>query len=135
MAVIPDNLILASELPTFINPITTAGTISINGTIANNATTNFSATLSTTISPNLFRSDIYGLNSITNTKILLNTLLVMERALNGYSYKSTEFVTMNIKYSSSTVTITYSIFNGTGASVTLIPQTIALTLAEYQVPF
>lgn len=135
MAVIPDNLILASELPTFINPITTAGTISINGTIANNATTNFSATLSTTISPNLFRSDIYGLNSITNTKILLNTLLVMERALNGYSYKSTEFVTMNIKYSSSTVTITYGIFNGTGASVTLIPQTIALTLAEYQVPF
>lgn len=131
----PDNLNLASTLPTFINPKTATATISISGTVTNGSTQNFSANVTSTVTANLFRSDIYGTNNVTNTKVLLNTLLTMSTAINGYSYKSTELCQMEISYSGQTVTVTYSIFNGTGASITLINQTITLTLAEYQVPF
>lgn len=132
----PDNLNLASNLPTFVNPTTTNGTITISGTVNNGVTANFTGTITSTIPANLFKADIYGANNVTNTKVLLNTLLTMTTAVNGYLYKSSELCQVSISYSSaSVVTVKYSIFNGTGANITLNTQTITLTLAEYQVPF
>lgn len=131
----PDNLNLSSTLPTFINPTTSTATITISGTVANGNTKNFSASVTGNISANTFRADIYGTNNVTNTKVLLNTLLVMSTVVNGYSYTSSELVQIEISYSGQVATVTYSVFNGTGSSITLVNQTITLTLVEYQVPF
>ena len=131
----PDNTYLASTLPTYVNPKTSTGTITISGVVTNNTTVNFSGSVTSSISSNTFRSDIYGTNNVTNTKVLLNTLLVMNTNTNGYSYVSSEFVQLEISYSGQTATVTYSVFNGTGANITLTTQTITLTLVEYQVPF
>ena len=131
----PDNTNLASTLPTFVNPTTSTATITISGTVNNRVTANFSASVTGNISASTFRADIYGTNNVTNTKVLLNTLLTMTTTVNGYSYVSSELCQIEISYSGQTATVTYSIFNGTGANITLTTQTITLTLAEYQVPF
>jgi hypothetical protein len=131
----PDNLLIASTLPTYVNPKTSTGSISISGTVANGNTANFTGSITSSIVANLFRADVYGYNTVTTTKLLLNTLLVMGTNLGGYSYTSTELCQIEISNSGQTVTVTYSIFNGTGSSITLTAQTINLTLAEYQVPF
>lgn len=133
----PDNLNIASSLPTFVNPTTSTGTITISGNVGNGVTANFSTTIFTAVPVNLFRTDIYGLNNTTNVKLLLNTLLVMTTQLNGYSYKSTESVQMEIYYNQglNDVTVQYSVFNGTGGTITLNTQTITASVVQYQVPF
>lgn len=132
---IPDKLTLSSTLPTFVNPTTSAGSITLSGTVINGNTATFSTTLTTSIAGNLFRSDIYASNSLESTRTLINTLLAMTTDIKGYVYVSSESVQLELSYNGQNLTVTYSVFNGTGADITLTTQTISLECVQYQLPF
>lgn len=125
----PDNINFLSTLPAYIGIGQPTGNIVISGTILNGSGQSFSITVPT--SPDNTRFDVYGVNQNTNIKQLLsNTNFPLI-----YQYKSTEFLAQEIDYAPSSITVIFQIQNFTGSSVTLINQTIAITIVEYQIPY
>lgn len=51
-----------------------------------------------------------------------------------YSYTSTEIFSVSVTYSPTDITVAISIFNNTGGTLSLTPQTIALTAVMYDMP-
>lgn len=137
MSIHPDRIQSSSQLPGYINIGTPTGDIVISGTVGVGATVNFSVVISTSV--NNTRCDIYGKNTTNSNKQLLSTSNYVSNdvALAGgiYIHKSTELAQLSLTQSSGSVTVQISIFNGTGASVTLTTQTITISVVEYQVPY
>ncbi len=129
MTIRPDNINFLSTLPAYIGIGEPTGNISISGSIADGASSNFSVTIPT--STNNTRFDVYGINQNNGTKQLLSSTnfpLI-------YQYVSTEIIEMEIAYASSSVTVTFTIFNFTGALINLTNQVIKINVVEYQIPF
>lgn len=137
MAVKPDDIISSSTLPNYINIGTVKATLAIFGVVLNNTSVNFTGTA--IISSKANRVDIYGTNLNNNNKQLISTsnFISNDVATNGgiYQHKNTEFVELSTSQSSTNVSVIISINNFTGASVTLITQTILISVVEYQIPF
>ncbi len=125
----PDTVILASMIDTYKNYDTLKGTINISGTIANGATANFSTTIP--YSRGKTRADLYAQNLTSGEK----------RPVSGgsrqtpYSTVSSEVCTQLATYSGTEITVTFSIFNGTGSSINLTAQDIEITAVLYEVPY
>lgn len=130
----PDNANRITQLPAFINTSKPTGTVNISGTITNGNTQNFTTSLPFVVVASAVMADVYGFNNVTGTKFLLNNLLVATSGIE-YSAISTELCQLNLSYDATTLTVKYSIFNGTGASITLINQTISITAPIYKLPF
>jgi len=130
----PDNVQLASMLPAYINTSTPGGTINISGTVASGTTQNFTTSFAFNVAAKNMMADVYGVNSVTEAKFLLNNLLVAAAGVE-YSPKSTELCQLELSYSATTLTVTFSIFNGTASSITLNAQTITVTAPIYKLPF
>lgn len=130
----PDNVQLASMLPAYVNTSSPTATISISGTIANGNTQNFSTSLAFNVAARNVMADVYGSNNLTGAKFLLNNLLVATSGIE-YSPKSTELCQMELSYNATTITVTFSVFNGTGSSITLNAQTVTIVAPTYKLPF
>jgi hypothetical protein len=132
-----DQVQFASSLPNYINIGTVTGTISISGTVANSTTTNF--TTSITVSNKNNRSDIYASNAANGTKQLISGSNYLSNDVSPgggvYQHKSSEFIQLKTSQSSGNVSVTISVNNFTGASVTLITQTITIEVVQYMLPY
>lgn len=99
------------------------------GTMADGTTNNYSFVAP--YSRGGTRADLYLEGN--SVKILANT---STKLITGGPYQFKEFETASIliAYSSSNITITISIFNGNGHSITLISQSINVLAVEYDAP-
>lgn len=136
MNIRPDDTETDTRLPNYINISNPTGNIDISGSVASLATANFPVTITTSVDNT--RCDIYGKNTATLLKQLLSTSNFLSSdvaAANGiYQAISTESANMSIAQASDSVTVTFSIFNGTLGSISLVTQTITISVVEYQVP-
>jgi len=124
-----DQIVHTSLVDTYLNYATQKTNIGISGLVTNGSTVNFTGTIP--YSRSNTRADIYARNLNTGEK----------RPTSGgssespYQYVSTETASVLVNYDGSNINITFSIFNGTGADITLITQVMEMTAVEYQVPF
>lgn len=124
-----DKVQFMSSVDTFINYKTLTSDIDISGTVANGATVNFSTTIPYSRTKTL--ANLYAKNTNTGKKMPVSG----GSRINPYVPKSTETCSQISQYSGNTITVTYSIFNGTGAGITLTTQTIEITAVLFEVPF
>jgi len=124
----PDNVLLSNLIDTYLNYKTLISNINISGSIGNGNTVNFLTVIP--YSRVKTRADLYAKNLTTGQK----------RPISGgsrqspYTAVSTETCSQLATYDGSTITVTFSIFNGTGGSITLITQTIEISAVLYEVP-
>lgn len=126
-----DQIQFLSTLPQYINIGNQPGTISISGAVANGATVNFSTTVPI-LAKNTF-ADVFITGSVTAKK----TQIVSQNSVSlVYSYLSSESVTCFLSFAPTQLTVTVSIYNGTGFNITgLVPQTISVECIQYNIPF
>src|SRR5690554_156109 len=113
----PDMINMTSQVDTYLNYGNFFGDIVISGTVVNGATSVFSVTID--YSRGKTRADLYTKNMTTLTKIPFKN----PRGT-AYTHNSSETATMFMNYANNQITATLSIFNGTGSSITLTPQTL-----------
>lgn len=113
----------------FINYATPTSTITISGSVANGATENFSTTVAVDRSDSI--ADIYAENRNTGEKRILNAGSVH----NPYQFVSSETARHNITYSGGIITVTLSVFNGSGSLVNLTSQIWDITVVLYEVSY
>lgn len=97
--------------------------------VGNGATQNYVVTIP--YSRGGTRADIYLDGN--STKILANASTRLETN-DPYQFTSTETASVLIEYTSSSIVVTLSIFNGTGGPITLTAQTITVQVVEYDAP-
>lgn len=103
-------------------------TINISGTVADVDVANFTAVIPYSRAGT--RADIYLDGN--NVKVLGN---VGARAAGDvYQSVSSETFSVLIHYSSSDITVTLSVFNGTGGAITLVTQAITVSAVLYDMP-
>lgn len=122
------NSTLSENYSNYTSP---TGSIVISGSVANGNTANFSVAIGFTRANT--KGDIYIYNAATGNKTILkgNRFSTFE---NVYQFVSTEAVSRLVSYTSSSVTVTVSVFNGTGGSINLTSQTLTVALALYDAP-
>lgn len=122
-----DDLQFSTLLPNFINVQTTPGSITVSGTLADGTTQNYSTTI--TLSGLTNFGDVYA------TRAGTKTALVSDSSVSGiFDFASSEFAQNSVDYSGGTVTVTITVNNDTGLSVTLHTQTFAIGVVEYMLP-
>jgi len=125
----PDQINFLSTLPNYINIGNTPGSIVITGSIADGFSATFSTTIATSRQNNRF--DVYGTNQNTNTKQLLsNTSFPVI-----YQRTSTEAVNSIITYGVASIQVDILVENFTGGPITLVNQTIAISVVQYEIPY
>lgn len=124
-----DQIMFSTLHEAYKNYANKPGSLMISGNIADGATSTYSVTIPYTRGGT--RADVYLDNN--DTKILANSSSRLETG-DPYQFISLETVSMLIQYTSSSIGLTLSVFNGTGAPITLIPQTIAVSVVEYDAP-
>lgn len=124
-----DKLQFSSLLPNWTNIGKVTDTISCSGVIANGSGANFTANLSL-LSSSKF-SDIYLINQNFNTKTLLESNVSITSL---WQYTSSETVTNLATYLGSTLSVTISVANNTGGSITLVNQAYTVEVIEYEMP-
>jgi len=123
-----DKVLFSTLHESYKNYDTVSGSIAISGSIANGATANFTAVLPYTRTGT--RADVYlDGHSI---KVLANA---GDRATSDvYQFVSSETFATKVIYSTTDITVTISIFNGTGGSINLTSQTITVSAVLYDAP-
>jgi hypothetical protein len=124
-----DRVLTSSFHEAYKNYLTTSGTINASGTVPNGSTVNFSTTINYTRGGT--RADIYiDGNSV---KALANA---GGRLVSGgpYLFASTETASMLITYTTTAITVTLSVFNGTGSSLALTAQALVISVVQYDAP-
>lgn len=125
-----DQLQFSTTLPNFINIATVPATLSINGTITNGNTQNF------TVQPSLTTFTTFADIKLKNNNTGLATYLTNNVAIDPiWQYVSTETVQNSVSFVGSVVNIQVSVSNFTGSTITLINQTYSVEVIEYQLPF
>lgn len=133
MKIRPDDISFLSTLPNYINLTfdngSPTGTINVSGNIPDLAVQDFSVTIPTS---NLnTRFDVYGVNQNTGTKQLFsNTSFPVI-----YQNAGGEVANVVTEYSPSSIKVTIELFNGTGAPIALVAQSIVVSIIEYQIPY
>lgn len=125
----PDNIIMCSELPSYINIGDTTASLTLSGTIPNGS--NAASSIHIPISNLSNRSDIYATNTNTDEKSLLSSTNFFPI----YQSVSTETAGFYIQYSLGSILFTLFVDNFTGSTITLITQTFTIDIVQYQLPF
>lgn len=110
------------------NYLTAPSSINISGNIASGATQNFTGVIPYSRSGT--RADVYLDGN--NVRVMANA--GSRAAGDAYQFKSSETFSVFITYSTTNITVTLSIFNGTGSTITLTPQTIVASAVQYDMP-
>lgn len=124
-----DKVLLTNLVDTYLNYGTLTSPIVISGSVADGATSTFSTPIAYTRDKT--RADLYARNLTTDVK----------RPISGgyrqspYTFVSTETASVSASYASDVITVTFSIFNGTGGPITLVTQTIEISAVLQEVPF
>lgn len=109
----------------------------------NFATLNIGADVIANLSAKVYTVNIpYSIGTAVRADIYLdgNTVKIpanaSTRLVTGgpYQFKSTEAVSIFLDYTSGSIDATIEVFNGTGSSITLIPQNIIVSVVEYVAP-
>jgi hypothetical protein len=125
----PDKIIFSSSIDTYLNYLTSTANLVLSGNVANGATANFTAIIPYTRGKT--RADIYARNTTTGIKKSLS----QGGRINPYTFKSSETSAHSVTYSSNRITVVVSIFNGSGANITLTTQTWEISAVFYEVPY
>lgn len=123
-----DKVQLTNLLETYINYDTLKSNIVISGNIAIAGTATFSTTIPYTV--NKTRADVYARNTTTGVKRPVTGGLRQS----PYVPVSTETCNVFATYANNLITVTFSIFNNTGALLALTTQTIEISAVLYEVP-
>lgn len=110
------------------NYLTPTSPIVISGNVASGATQSFTATIPYSRSGT--RADVY----LDGNSVRVMANAGSRAAGDAYQFNSTETFSVLVSYSTTTVTVTLSIFNGTGAPITLNTQTITASTVLYDMP-
>lgn len=129
MQIRPDSLIFASILDTYLNYATYTGNIVISGTVANGASVSFETVITTP--KNNTRADIYLQNLNTGIKRPIENGLRLAPYQNVSTEVCRAFAIFN---PSNQITVSLSITNNTGGTITLTNQTIRATIVAYSIP-
>lgn len=105
-----------------------SATLNISGSVASLVTVNFSTTIPYDRAGT--RADLYLDGN--NTRVLANA--GSRAATDVYQPVSTEIFSVLISYSATDITVIVSIFNNTGGSLALTPQTITASAVLYDLP-
>lgn len=124
-----DKVNLTSLVDTYINYDTLKTSIAISGGVANGATANFAGTILYDRAKT--RADVYARNTTTGIKKPITGGIRQH----PYTYVSTETCSQVATIAGNTITVTFSIFNGTGAGITLTTQTMEVSAVLYEVPY
>lgn len=135
----PDGIIWSSLFPSYINTDTVPGSFTITGIVADGTDQVFGVVLPYPQGSNWI--DVFISNNVTGSKIWLNS--VIDSPFGAYDYADTEFVTTILNfdgdlignYSPGNVAVAFDIANNSGADITLITQTVTVTMPVYQIPF
>ena len=125
----PDKILVTSLFDTYINYETLTTNIIISGNVADTATATFSGNI--VYDRQKTRADVYARNTTTNIK----------RPVTGgirqspYTFVSTETCSQTATYNGSQITVTFSVFNGTGAPIVRTAQTMEISAVLYEVPY
>lgn len=110
------------------NYSTVSSAVSISGNVASGATANFTATIPYTRSGT--RADVYldgnGVKTLANGG--------PDSTSFTYIFASSETFDVFVQYSLTDITVTMSIFNGTGSPITLTTQSIVVSAVLYDMP-
>lgn len=123
-----DKLQFGSMVDTFTNYQTITKEVALSGTIADGASSDF-----TVVIPHSrfrVRADVYVKNLTSGIKRSLNT----GTRETPYTYVSTEVITQSAVYSNNQITVTFTITNNTGSSISVTPQTLQVTSVLFSVP-
>jgi hypothetical protein len=124
-----DKVVHSTLHEAYKNYATSTGTIAVLAdTIAAGATNNYSTSITYTRAGTI--AHIFVEN--TTRKYLANGGSRIAGAV--YTPISTETASILVEYSASNITVTLSIFNGTGAPITLTAQNITATSVQYDAP-
>jgi len=130
----PDLVFFSSLFDNYLNYANPTDDIAISGSIANGANQTFSVTIPFTRANS--RADVYFIspqgtkapaNSGTRVPTLLPTYYI-------YQFASNEIATTIIDYSSSSITVGINIANFTGGAISLVTQTIQVSVVQYDAP-
>lgn len=137
MAIKPDQIATSTVLPNYIitgNP-NSRSSIDIFGTVANLSVTNFTQFQPFTLASSTSRYDIYADNFTLAGGSSDNQLITTSNYFALYQKVSTEFVQMAINQTGLSVSVTITVNNFTGGSITLTLQTVDLLLIQYEMGF
>lgn len=110
------------------NYLTSTAAINISGSVGAGATENFTGVIAYSRSGT--RADIYlDGNSV---KVMANA--GSRAAGDAYQFKSSETFSVLVSYSTTDITVTLSISNGTGSPIALNTQTITASAVLYDMP-
>lgn len=129
----PDTIVYSNLTEAYLNYDTKTGVITIPAdNVADGDTASYSAIIPYTRGRT--RADIYLQRTDTGVKIPAN--IGRAGTLFIYQFTSTETApSVQISYSTSSITVTLSTFNGTGGPITLIAQTINAIAVLTDAPF
>lgn len=125
-----DQLQFSTEIPNFINLSTPSFTIACSGTIGNGNTVNFTGNV------NINNFSTFNDFKIVNQNTNQGTYLTNNSALTTiWQYVSSETVQNSLTVIGTLATVTISVSNFTGGTITLTPQTYRVEVVGYQLPF
>ena len=125
-----DQLNFSSVIPNFINLGTVSLSLPCSGTIANGGGHNF------IVSGNVNDFSTFNDIKITNQNTGVSTYLVSNLDIDTiWQFVSSETVQNQVTFIGTLVTVEISVSNFTGGPITLINQTYAIEIIEYQLPF
>lgn len=135
----PDVTLMNSQLPQYINIGEPTGNIVISGSVVNGGVGAYSVTILLDAADT--RSDIFAKNLTTGVKQLLSnsTAAINDTQPSGgiYQHVSTEKVSVSISNQPSpkAIIVEIDVNNNTGGTITLVTQTIQISVVEYSIPF
>lgn len=120
---------MTSLIDTYLNYDTLRSDIVISGSVGSGATVNFSTTIP--YARTNTRADLYARNTTTGKKMPC----AGGQRQNPYTFVSSETCSQLVTFTGGVFTITFSIFNGTGGTISLTAQTMEITAVLYEVPY
>jgi hypothetical protein len=132
----PDAIVYSNLTEAYLNYATTPATIAITAAVVPD-TGNAAFQGSITYTRAGTRADVYLQRTDTGLKVPANAgkrISTLNPNYQVYQFRSTETVEVYIAYEATTITVTLNITNNTGASITLIPQNILMSVVQYDAP-
>ena len=125
----PDRIAFLSTLPNYINESEQTSNMAVSGTVAAAGTSSFQVVF--TITANDTRNDVYAKNQNTGRKQLISNSAVFDI----FQFTGLESVQIVTAITSTTLAVTLTVTNNTGAPIVLTNQTFTISVLSYKIPF
>lgn len=129
MTIKPDALVYSNLTEVYLNYDTLDGSIHLDADILPNGfSQSYDSFIPYTRGGTI--SDVY----VEQNGMRISTMAGGSIAASVYQFKSTESARIRAGYTADTIVVSLDIFNGSGSSITLIPQDIAVRAVLYDAP-